>query len=165
MSSWPGARHIKTDPTETVAFCFGYRTPEGTPCLLRANWHYCVNWLDEQGISNVMSHHLPRLATVQGPLCWALHGWTIVTCSLIFLLLGVAAFWKKQRKYFFSVCWQFVIFCQNPIQKGQNRHFNAKSLYFEIWERRKTLNYSDFYVCESHFFLKLENCWSELLCK
>jgi hypothetical protein len=43
------ARHFKTDPTETVALCFGY--PK-TPCL-RANGKlsFCA---DEQAISEVL---------------------------------------------------------------------------------------------------------------
>jgi hypothetical protein len=36
------AHHFKTEPTETVAFCFGVP-------YLRAN---CVNWLDEEGKSS-----------------------------------------------------------------------------------------------------------------
>jgi hypothetical protein len=41
------ARHFKTEPTETVAFCFGIS--ENTVSSSLANW-YCVNWLDEEGI-------------------------------------------------------------------------------------------------------------------
>jgi hypothetical protein len=45
------ARHVKTEPIETVvALCFGI--PENTMQCLRANWN-CVNWLDEEGISAV----------------------------------------------------------------------------------------------------------------
>jgi hypothetical protein len=37
-------RHFKTDPTDTVALCFGYpKTP----------LHVFYNWLDEEGIGSL----------------------------------------------------------------------------------------------------------------
>jgi hypothetical protein len=39
-------RHFKTEPHETLAFCFGI--PENTACLR-------ANWIDEEGTSNIMS--------------------------------------------------------------------------------------------------------------
>jgi hypothetical protein len=53
--SWPGmARHIKTEPTETVTFCFGI--PEKTYYVFEPI--DTVNWIDEEGICTPTIGHV-----------------------------------------------------------------------------------------------------------
>jgi hypothetical protein len=55
-----GALHIKTDPPETVAFCFGYPVSSRRQFLILCP----INWLDEEGSIVLLLHEEKEIQAV-----------------------------------------------------------------------------------------------------